>query len=195
MVVSQSGSGRRCPDTFDDLSHGAQNFIQGLPASQTLSKRPIARQTSGAGQNEVSHAGQTAEGLGVRPKGDTETSDFVQTAGHQCRLGVESQAEPVDNPCGNSNHVFECPGEFNTDQVGTHIAAKVVIGKLLLESCRKFEVWTGENRGRRVSPDDFACKGGPRETTESVWLEIQGLTRYFVHPPKGLGLDSLRGGN
>ncbi len=85
----------------------------------------------------------------------------MQAAGHQRRLGIEAEAEAIDDPGGNRNHILEGPGELDADQVGARIAAKVVIGELLLESCCKFEVGTGENRGRWIAPDDLACKGGP----------------------------------
>src|SRR6266498_3192965 len=83
-------------DSFGDHAvHSSDDVRQFLAAAKFDSHAAIAREASGAGEDEIAESGETRHGVGAASAGDDQASHLREAASNECGDGVVSQPQTI----------------------------------------------------------------------------------------------------
>ena len=77
----------------------------------------VAAVHTGAGDNEVADACEPCEGVGTRAECQSQTGDFVETAGHEGSFGIVAKAQTIADAGAQGDDVFECAAKFTARHI------------------------------------------------------------------------------
>ena len=83
-----------------------QNFIQGFALGQLEAHLAIAGKFAGAGEDQVAHAGQPHDGLGMAAQGSAQACHFSGGPGDEGSAGIVAKAQAVGNAGSNGHDVL-----------------------------------------------------------------------------------------
>ena len=87
-------------------------LLQGLSLRQRDPQSAIPAETSGRGQDKISHAGQAGERERAGAQGNSQPGYLGEASSNQSCPGVMSHAEPLENAGRNGDDVLECAREL-----------------------------------------------------------------------------------
>src|SRR5215469_11329227 len=127
-----NGCGRGENAFGDHAVHSRDDFGKLLAASEFDADTAIAREASGASEDEVAEAGESGHSVGAASAANHQAGHFRQPAGDQGRNRIMSEAESIANPSRDGDDVLERTSEFHSDHVGVGIDTKTGVAELLL---------------------------------------------------------------
>ena len=162
---------------------------QRLAAAEPFSQTPVASKGTHAGCDQVANTSQTRKRGRFRTKRGSEQGHFYQSACHNGRLGVVAIFAPIADSGCNRDYIFECPGQFDTDDVQIRIDSEAVCTEELLCFTGEIKFPAGSHdTGRQTTGDFFRmagasqCHDGPRS---------QHVSNDFAGTIESLSLDPL----
>src|SRR5699024_8427919 len=93
-------------------------LVNAAAGAQGQAEATVARQVAGAGQHQVTGAGQSHQGVFLGPQRSPQATHFGQAAGTQGRAGVVAQLQSVGHAAGHGNDILDGTAQLGTDQVG-----------------------------------------------------------------------------
>ena len=116
---------------------------------------------AGAGHDQISDTGQTAEGLEITTHGSTKSGDLGNASGDQCCLRIVSVAQSVGNTGSQRYYVFQGTAQFNAQYIRAGIDTEHLVHEQILHIFRTaFTLRTRYDR-RGDTTADFLRMGRP----------------------------------
>ena len=130
------------------------------PLGQRHAERPVAAEAAGGRQDQVAHAGQPRKGHRLRPHGQAEPGHLGEPAGDERRARVVAQAQSLQDPRRDGDHVLERAAELDADQVVVRVDPELRRREGLLHH-------RGHRRRprRRPPPRSAGPRGPPRRSS------------------------------
>ena len=148
---------------------------------------PVARQVSGAGEDQISSAGESHESLGPPAEGDAQARDFRETARDEGRARVVAVTQAIADAGGDRHNVFCRARDFDADQVVTRIHAKRRAVQQPRGFPRKFTARRSQRHGSGQPARHFLGKARSGQATC-----VDRLAEYFgAHLMRELRLTRL----
>ena len=133
--VRGRGSGE---DAFRDHSvHGGNDIRKSAATAQFDADATVARESTGAGKNQIAQARQSRHSFGAAAAGYDQPRYFRQAACDQPCYGIVPQAESITNSGGDGYNVFERAAEFHANYIAIGIDAEVGVAEFLLHNLRQ----------------------------------------------------------
>src|SRR5580698_154625 len=176
--------------------HACNDVGQFTTPTELYTDAAITRQSSGAGQYQVTQPGESGHGLRLAAAGHNQAGHFRQAAGDQRRNRIMAQTQAVTNPSRDRDGILQRPSEFHANDVAVGVNPKLWVAEALLHRFRQTIVRRCDGDGRRVSPRHFLRKRGSTErayTRSKPPRCLHHLYDYFRHPQMSLVFQSLGG--
>src|ERR1700739_3613435 len=95
VFAGEREEGGGCANSFGDHGHAGKDFGGGAALAQFESHAAVAALGAVAGENEVTHSGEAAEGFGFAAESGGEARHFRESPGNQSSERVCSEAKPL----------------------------------------------------------------------------------------------------
>ena len=118
----------------------------------------VAREISGAGQNQIAQSGESGHGVEASAAGHDQARHFGETARDQRRHRIVAEAEAIANAGSDGDDVLQRAAQLHADHVVVGIDAKAGIVERLLHGARHFAIDGRHGHGRRIAPRYFLGK-------------------------------------
>ena len=117
---------------------------------------------AGAGHDQISDTGQTAEGLEITTHGSTKSGDLSNTSGDQSCLRIVSVAQSVGNTGSQRYYIFQGTTQFNTQYIRAGIDTEHLVHEQILHIFRTaFTLRTRYDRRGDTTADFLRmCRSG-----------------------------------
>src|SRR3954463_13134961 len=125
----------------DHAVHAGDDLVEFAAFAEFHADGPVAGKASGAGEDEVAHAGKSGHGFVTRTAGFGQAGDLGQSTGDERGDGVVAEPESVANAGGNGDYVLERAAEFHADDVVVGVNAKGVVAEFALHQRGKVGVF------------------------------------------------------
>src|SRR5882762_3455353 len=125
LACRELASALRGDNSFRDGFSVLQDIFEPSSLPQLDTYSPIPAERPGAGQHQVTQAGQPGEGTLLRPERRPEPRHLGKPARDESGLGIEAEAEAFGDSCGDGHHVLESSTELDANHVGMRVRAKV----------------------------------------------------------------------
>ena len=144
----------------------------------------IAGDRAHAGGDQVADTGQAGESQLLRPRSNPEARHLGQAAGDDARLAAVAQPEPIDEACRQGDHVLQCAGQFNPDQVCVGVDPKAIAAQHRAQLGRQLGVVRGDHAAGWKAIGDLArqVRPGERSDTTPGKLVLDHLAHAQVRP-------------
>ena len=129
-------------------------FLVGLALSDEDTGTTVAGMHAGAGHDQISDTGQTAEGLKITTHGSTKSCDFGNASGDQRSLRIISVAQSVCDTGSQCHYIFQCTAQFNAQYIRAGIDTEHFVHEQILHIFRAaFALRTRYDRCRNPAAD------------------------------------------
>ncbi len=195
QIHDRSGGG----DAFDD-AHGLFDVLVEFGAfAERFAAGSVASFGAKAGGCQVACACDAEEGFGAGTHCRPKPGDFSEPAGKQGTFGVESCAEPVDDPGCDGDDIFGRSGEFDAQWIGVGVDAEPTRGKEFLDGLGESGVVRGGGHGRWEVAGEFGGDRGARHAPKGarfgVWVVVEDIGDDLGGAKKGFVFDALGDGD
>ena len=160
-----------------------------LAGRQRQANAAVAREITGAGQDQIAHAGQTHEGFGPGAERDTEAGNFDQTTRHQGSTGIQAQPEAIADAGGNGHDVLHRTADFGTDDIVVGIQAQARAMQGLGHRLGKSGIGGSERNGRRQTTRHLV--GETRASECAAARSCMHVSHDLMRQQAGAGFQSL----
>src|SRR5215472_9190246 len=174
--MRQSNRGRRREYSFcDHAVHSSDDIGEFLAAPEFYTNAAVARESPGAGENEVAKSGESGHGFRAPATSDDQACHLGKTASDERSYRIVAQAEPVANAGSDRNDVLERTTELDSDDIGIGVDAKALVTELLLDGAQQCCVRRSNGDGSRISAGDFLRKRLPTESSDWRFMVVENL--------------------
>ena len=142
----------------------------------------------GAGDDQITHTGQTGEGFLSGTQRNAKAGDLCQAAGHEHGLSVVAVTHAIGNAGTQGNDILQRGTEFGTYSVGTGVYPKGIRHKGILHELGKGLVAAGGQQSRGDIDGNFLRVAG---AGEDYHLFAGLLRHHFAHAKLGALLQSF----
>lgn len=145
------------------LHHGAHlrhGLLCGLSLSDQNACAAVPGVHGGAGDDQIAHTRQTAEGLPGAAQLFAKARQFRHGAGHQQSLCIVLIAHAVTYAAGQSHYVFHGGGQLHAHDILTGIDPEIVIHESVLYQPGHFQIRTGGHAAGGHPNAYFLCVRG-----------------------------------
>ena len=116
--ASQSDRGLSGEHAFRDCAvHAGNDFGQFAAAAQFDADAAIARKSSGAGEHQVSQAGEPGHGFLAAAAGHGQSCDLSQAASDESGDGIVAESQPVAHSGRDGDNIFQRSSEFHSHNI------------------------------------------------------------------------------
>ncbi len=148
-------------DAFGDHAvHAADDLVELASAPEFHAHAAVAGEPAGAGQHQVSQAGESGHGFGASSAGDGQAGHLGESAGDQSGHRVVTVADAVHHSGGDGNHVLDRASQFQSDHVIVAVEAEVGVAEGFLHLRGERGIGGGHAEGGGIALGDLARKGG-----------------------------------
>ncbi len=155
----------------------------------------VARQRRGARRDEIAHAGQARERVGVRTQGQAQARDLGQTARDDRGGRVVAEAQAVGDAHAHRDHVLVGAAQFHAQHIRVGVRTEVRRCRGRRDGFGGTGVGRGDDGRRGLSRGDLAGQVGARDHHLTVGFHTPHLAQHLRHPLMRAHLDALHQGH
>ena len=176
--------------------HHGSDLLHGFRGLDTLADEnagpAVSRVHGGAGDNQVSHTGQSREGFPLGAQGETKPGCLRQAPGHEHGLCIVAEAAAVGNTGAQGNDVFQCAAQLHTGYIRIGVDPEAVRHESILDTLGQGLVGVGGDTAGGDSSGHLFGVTGTGENRDVVACHLLG---HLAHTQKGIRLDALGHGD
>ena len=173
----------------------ARRLLHAQPLAQVRAERVVAAQRRPAGGDQIAHAREPAERLGVGAGRLAQRGHLGQAARLDHRGGVLAIACATRHADGERDHVLQRSAHLQSDDVGGDERLEIMRGAGMGHTARIVDVRAGDDGGGRLARGDLLAQIRSGDGGEPVLRQAEGLGDDLVHPFAGGAFDALHQGD
>ena len=131
-----------------------------MPLTDQDTGASVPRMHGGAGDNQISDAGQSADCFPFSAHSRSKPGNLRNASRNQRRFRIIAIAESVRNAGRKRNHVFQRRPQLDAQHVRTDIDTKNFVHKNILQIFRRIFFSGSDNNRRRDASSYLFCMGG-----------------------------------
>ena len=182
--------GRR--HALGDHVHRGDDLAQSFASPEPFADGAVAAMAGKAGDHQIADTAQALEGLAAATQRGAEADEFRERPGDQCGLRVIAEAEPIPDPSGDGEDVFQRPAEFDPGDIVVRVGAEKTRRKRLLKPLPDRCLARPENDGSRHLARHFLGMTRPGKHRDGI--AGKRFREDFAHAQTTAALDSLGAG-